>query len=98
EVHERLVARRPLRHRGADPSSGGRVEFLAVLGPDGLPRAWCDLYLEPGRPGGGIAQVEDVMTASLWRNRGYGRALVLDAVGRARRAGCDRVFLRADDH
>lgn len=97
QVNERLVDRRPLRRLGADPEYGGRVEFLAVLGADGLPRAWCDLYLEPGRPGGGIAQIEDVMTASRWRNRGYGRALVLDAVGRARRAGCDLVFLRADD-
>jgi GNAT superfamily N-acetyltransferase len=97
ERNERLVDRRPLRRRGADPRYGGRVEFLAVLGDGGAPRAWCDLYLEPGRPAGGIAQIEDVMTAARWRNRGYGRALVLDAVGRARRAGCDLVFLRADD-
>jgi len=53
--------------------------------------AWCNLY-RTGRE----AQVENVNTLPEWRRRGFARAVVLDAVGSAREAGCALVFLLAD--
>ena len=53
--------------------------------------AWCNLY-RTGRE----AQVENVNTLPEWRRRGFARAVVLDAVGSAREAGCELVFLLAD--
>lgn len=93
--NERLVERRTLRLRGADPERDGRVTFLAVSGPEG-PRSWCDLYRERDRPDGGIAQIEDVVTDPAWRNRGYARAVIQAAIDRARESGCDLIFLRAE--
>lgn len=92
-VYQQLADRRQARLRGVDAATGGRVEFLAVLDPDGHPRAWCDLYLSPAE---GVAQVEDVLTLPPWRGRGYASALVHTGVRRALRADCGLVFLRAD--
>ena len=44
----------------------------------------------------GIAEVDSVVTLPDFRNRGYGRALVLSAVATARADGADLVFLLAD--
>jgi GNAT superfamily N-acetyltransferase len=60
---------------------------------DGEIVAWSDLYLAQG-----VGQVEDVATASEHRGKGYASAVVLRAVGEARRAGADLVFLVADDY
>ncbi|BCJ33119.1 hypothetical protein Athai_06220 [Actinocatenispora thailandica] len=69
---------------------------LAVLGDDGAPRAWCELYLSAGER---VAQVEDLLTLPGYRGRGYGSALLSAGVAQARAAGCDLTFLRveADD-
>lgn len=69
---------------------------LAVLGADGAPRAWCELYLSPDDR---VAQVEDLLTLPAYRGHGYGSALVAAGVAQARTAGCDLTFLRveADD-
>ena len=74
-------------------SSGGEG---AVLGADGAPRAWCELYLSPDDR---VAQVEDLLTLPAYRGHGYGSALVAAGVAQARTAGCDLTFLRveADD-
>ncbi|HEY3503518.1 MAG TPA: GNAT family N-acetyltransferase [Actinocatenispora sp.] len=69
------------------------TEFLAVLGPDGAPRAWCELYLSAPD---GVAQVEDVLTLPAYRGRGHATALVATGVRRAAAAGCDLTFLRVD--
>lgn len=44
----------------------------------------------------GMAEVDSVVTLPGFRNRGYGRALVLRAVATARAEGADLVFLQAD--
>jgi predicted GNAT family acetyltransferase len=62
-----------------------------VVRADGGVVAWCNLY-RVGRE----AQVESVNTLPRWRRRGFARAVVLDAVSRAREAGCELVFLVAD--
>jgi uncharacterized protein (DUF952 family)/GNAT superfamily N-acetyltransferase len=71
-----------------------RVVDLAVLGDDGAPLASAQLRID-----GATAAVEAVMTAPDARRRGYGRAVLGDAIRRARAAGCDVVFLvaAADD-
>lgn len=52
----------------------------------------CELYSD-----GSTAQIEDVSTFEEHRGRGYARATVLTAAARAREAGCDFVFLVADE-
>jgi uncharacterized protein (DUF952 family)/ribosomal protein S18 acetylase RimI-like enzyme len=71
-----------------------RVVDLAVLGGDGVPVAGTQLRID-----GATAAVEAVQTDPAVRGRGYARALVLDAVRRARASGCDLVWLiaRAED-
>jgi GNAT superfamily N-acetyltransferase len=60
--------------------------------PEGVPASHCELYTD-----GSTAQVESVTTLELYRGRGLARAVVLAALDAARDAGCDFVFLRADD-
>jgi uncharacterized protein (DUF952 family)/GNAT superfamily N-acetyltransferase len=71
-----------------------RVVDLAVLGDDGVPVAGTQLRVD-----GATAAIEAVLTAPSARERGHGRALVGDAIRRARSAGCDVIWLlcRADD-
>ena len=45
----------------------------------------------------GVAQVEDVVTLTAYRGRGFARAAVLAAVRAARDGGADLVYLGADD-
>ena len=54
--------------------------------------AYAGLYLE-----GDVAQIEDVATLPSYRSRGLARAIVLEAVREARRAGAELVFLVADE-
>ena len=67
------------------------IRFFAVL-VDGKPVSCADLYLA-----GGVAQVEDVVTAPEHRNRGFASAVVLAAVRAADDAGAELVFLVADE-
>ena len=71
-----------------------RVVDLAVLGDDGVPVAGTQLRID-----GATAAIEAVLTAPSAREQGHGRALVGDAIRRARAAGCDVIWLlcRADD-
>ena len=46
---------------------------------------------------GDVAQVEDVVTLTAHRGRGYARAVVLAAVRAAREDGADLIYLGADD-
>ena len=59
---------------------------------DGTVASVCELYSD-----GSTAQVEDVSTREEHRGRGYARATVLAAAAAARAAGCDFVFLVADE-
>lgn len=81
-----LAERRTARLRGAD-----QVRFLAARDPGGAIVSWADLYLDPA---GGIAQIEDVMTADEHTRRGYADTVIATALHLA--AGCDLVFLLAD--
>lgn len=67
------------------------VRHLAAL-VDGEVAAYAGLYLERG-----VAQIEDVATLPAHRGRGLARAVVLQAVSEARRAGAELVFLVADE-
>lgn len=71
-----------------------RVVDLAVLDGRGEPIASTQLRID-----GAIAAIEAVMTDPAHRQSGLAGALVLDAIARARAAGCDVVFLvaAADD-
>jgi GNAT superfamily N-acetyltransferase len=80
-----LADRTALYARGAD---------LVRLGvyDGGDIAAHADLYLERSAR---IAQFENLVTHAGYRGRGYGTALVFDALRRAREAGCDLSFLTA---
>ncbi|HXT43338.1 MAG TPA: GNAT family N-acetyltransferase [Pseudonocardiaceae bacterium] len=67
-----------------------RVVNLAVLNQRGEPIAGTQLRID-----GATAAIEAVMTEPAHRRAGLARALVLDALARARTAGCDAVFLTA---
>ena len=64
--------------------------FVAEL--DGRAACVCELYVIDG-----VAQIESVDTLEEFRGRGCASAVVLAAVGAARRRGADLVFLTADD-
>lgn len=63
--------------------------FAAVL--DGAPVSYCELYSD-----GQTAQIEAVLTLEAYRGRGLASAVVLAALGEARRADHELVFLVAD--
>jgi GNAT superfamily N-acetyltransferase len=67
-----------------------RVVNLAVLDGCGEPIAATQLRID-----GATAAIEAVMTEPAHRRAGLARALVFDALARARIAGCDAVFLTA---
>jgi ribosomal protein S18 acetylase RimI-like enzyme len=73
--------------RGA---AAGRSRHFAVV-VEGKVASAADLFSD-----GRTAQVEDVVTQPERRGRGYASAVVLHAVGEARREGHDFVFLVAD--
>jgi ribosomal protein S18 acetylase RimI-like enzyme len=70
-----------------------RVEthFYAAL-VEGEVASCADLYVADR-----VAQVEDVVTVERFRNRGLASAVVLTAVRAAKRAGCELIFLVADE-
>jgi uncharacterized protein (DUF952 family)/GNAT superfamily N-acetyltransferase len=65
-----------------------RIVDLAVLDGDGLPVAGTQLRID-----GATATIESVMTAPDARGQGHGRALVGDAIRRARAYECDVIWL-----
>jgi ribosomal protein S18 acetylase RimI-like enzyme len=65
---------------------------FAVLADDGRPASWCVLYVEDG-----VGQIDDVVTLSRHRRKGYGRAVVLAALQASIDSGNDLTFLVADD-
>jgi GNAT superfamily N-acetyltransferase len=67
-----------------------RVVDLAALDGCGEPIASTQLRID-----GATAAIEAVMTDPAHRQAGLARVLVLDAIARARAAGCDVVFLAA---
>jgi GNAT superfamily N-acetyltransferase len=67
-----------------------RLLDLAVLGDDGVPLAAAQLRID-----GATAAVEAVMTDPQTQGKGLGTSVVVDAVRRAREAGCDLVHLLA---
>jgi GNAT superfamily N-acetyltransferase len=83
------VVRQLAEHRRVLAEAGARY-FVARA--EGAPASRCELYT-----GGGVAQVEDVGTLESYRGRGLASAVVLRAVEEARAAGCDLVFLIADE-
>jgi GNAT superfamily N-acetyltransferase len=85
ETVRQLVERSLLTARAAN------VRHFAVF-VDGRVVSTCDLYSD-----GATAQIEDVSTFAEFRNRGFARATVLQALGVARAEGNDLVFLEADD-
>jgi ribosomal protein S18 acetylase RimI-like enzyme len=71
--------------------AGAAVTFLGVRrGDEVVARA--DVLVRDG-----VGQVEDVLTHPDHRGRGYASALVLAALGSARSAGAEVVFLRAEE-
>ncbi|MFN2586634.1 MAG: GNAT family N-acetyltransferase [Actinomycetota bacterium] len=85
EVVDQLLDRDRLKDRIVDFRRFG-VEA------DGIVASVCELYSD-----GSTAQVEDVSTRAEYRGRGYARSTVLTAAAAARAAGCDLVFLIADE-
>lgn len=81
--------RAQLVDRGALLGQAAEVTRLAVRA-GGQWVARTELFVN-----GATAQIEDVMTEPEHRRRGYAGALVHEAAGIARAAGCDLVFLRA---
>ncbi len=81
-----LADRTSLYERGAE------VTLLAVFqGEEIVARA--DLYIDATEQ---IAQFENLFTHPAYRRRGYGEALVRDALRRGSLAGCQISFLTAD--
>ena len=77
--------------RAETTASVCRLLHLAVLDGD-APVAQLDLRIV-----GATAAIDDVATDPPYEGRGYASALVLAAIRAARAAGCDAVFLRADE-
>jgi GNAT superfamily N-acetyltransferase len=59
---------------------------------DGELAGCCELYVHDG-----IAQIENVDTLERFRGRGVARASIAAAIGAARAAGAELIFLMADD-
>jgi GNAT superfamily N-acetyltransferase len=85
ELLGQLADRMALYARGAEST------MLAVYDGDQI-AAHADLYIDRVD---GIAQFENLVTHEDFRGRGYGDALIRDAVRRGREAGCDLSFLTA---
>ena len=82
---------RQLVERSLVTAQATDVRHFAVI-IDGEVVSTCDLYSD-----GSTAQIEDVNTFEEFRGRGFARATVARALAEARAAGCDLVFLVADD-
>lgn len=83
-----LTDRRAARLRGAE-----EVLFLVTRTPRGKIAAWADLYLDRVA---GLAQLEDLVTATPYRGQGHGGTLLATGLALAAAAGVPRLFLVAD--
>ncbi len=81
-----------LADRTALYSRGAEVTRLVVFDGDVI-AAYADLYTDREAQ---IAQFENLVTNEHFRGRGYGGALIRDALRRGRQAGCGLSFLTAD--
>lgn len=88
ELARQLTDRRRARLRGAET-----VLFLAARTPEGEVAACADLYLDSRT---GLAQVEDLVTATAHRGQGHGDALLGTGLALAADAGIPQLFLIAD--
>ncbi len=84
--------------REPQPASGRRPHCdprLAVTAAEegGEPVAFCSLWYLPGTD---YAYVEPVCTVPAWRGKGVGRAVVSEALERARRLGAKRAYVISD--
>ncbi len=86
ELLDQLADRTGLYSRGAE------VTRLVVFDGDVI-AAYADLYTDREAQ---IAQFENLVTNRNFRGRGYGGALIRDALRRGRQAGCELSFLTAD--
>jgi ribosomal protein S18 acetylase RimI-like enzyme len=85
---------------GASAQVAASLELIASVVPsrayavevDGRVASWCMLYEENG-----IGQVDDVVTAGPYRQRGYARAVVSAATRASLEHGNEITFLVADD-
>lgn len=80
-----------LADRTALYARGAELTLLAVCEGDEI-AAHADLYVDPV---GRIAQFENLVTHENFRCRGYGDALIRDALRRGQQAGCELSFLTA---
>jgi GNAT superfamily N-acetyltransferase len=85
ESHAQLADRVQLYSRGAD------VTFLGVRDASGDVVARGELCVSEG-----LAQFENIVTRPEHRGKGYAKGLVIEALHRARDAGCDLSFLTAE--
>lgn len=90
DLEEREELAQLVGFRGLLEHRVGARFFLAQA--DGVPASVCELYAFDG-----VGQIEDVNTLEAFRGRGLASAVVTTAARSARRAGCDLVFLIADD-
>jgi GNAT superfamily N-acetyltransferase len=81
-----------LADRTALSARGAELTLLAVYDGDDI-AAHADLYIDRGDR---LTQFENLATDENFRRRGYGDALVRDALRRGWEAGCDLSFLTAD--
>ncbi|QMU70699.1 GNAT family N-acetyltransferase [Streptacidiphilus sp. P02-A3a] len=88
DLARELTERRTARLRGAE-----KVLFLATRTPDGEIAAWTDLYLDPVA---GLAQLEDLVTATPHHRQGHGDTLLATGLALAAAAGIPWLFLTAD--
>lgn len=88
DLARQLTDRRTARLRGAE-----NVLLLATRTPDGEIAAWADLYLDRAA---GVAQLEDLVTATAHRKQGHGDTLLATGLALASAAGIPHLFLIAD--
>jgi GNAT superfamily N-acetyltransferase len=81
-----------LADRTALCARGAELTLLAVYDGDEI-AAHADLYVDHMER---IAQFENLVTHTDFRGRGYGDALIRDALGRGLQAGCELSFLTAE--
>jgi hypothetical protein len=83
-----LTDRRAARLRGAED-----MLFPVTRTPEGEIAAWADVYLDRAA---GLAQLEDLVTATPFRGQGHGGTLLATGLAPAAAAGIPQLFLVAD--
>jgi ribosomal protein S18 acetylase RimI-like enzyme len=88
------TAQQLLSHSVHDPASGPRLRRVGAREDPGGPLgSLANLYDD-----GATAEIDNVATLPSCRGRGLGREVMGAAIRHAHEAGCDLVFLRADEH